>query len=449
MGFAVVVLTLALTSQEQLLVELINRARMDPEAEATRHGIQLNERLEPGTISPLSKQPLAAHQALVDSAGAHSQAMLDENFFSHTNPAGESPTDRAKQAGYEHCVGENIAWAGSCRVTKPDDHVYLRHKQLFLSPAHRKNMLTPRYREVGTGLRFGSFTSNDRERDACMVTEVFGSRGGDVYITGVVYSDTVVSDEFYSIGEGVAEVLIEATDASGQSFTATTTSAGGYSLQVPSGTYTVTASGEESSAIVAEQVIVQDINIKLDFETNQGIAVTPVFPQIIDDGDPGFSIAGAWRGTDTPGYQLDSLAAVGGSDTRASWSFEVTPGRYRVLATWPNCEAAGRATYHIYDGEKLVTSMEVDQRRAGERNKSRWLALGKSVEINGTSLIIELATSKQAGAGSEQVIADAIRIHHSKHKPPQATVDTRRVPSRRRSQSNSLPGMINGILRGN
>ena len=48
-----------MTAQEQLLVELINRARANPEAEAARFGIPLNEDLEPGEISSDPKQPLA------------------------------------------------------------------------------------------------------------------------------------------------------------------------------------------------------------------------------------------------------------------------------------------------------------------------------------------------------------------------------------------------------
>ena len=38
------------TALEQMLLELINRARLDPAAEAARFGIDLNEGLAPGTI---------------------------------------------------------------------------------------------------------------------------------------------------------------------------------------------------------------------------------------------------------------------------------------------------------------------------------------------------------------------------------------------------------------
>src|SRR5438105_2361486 len=61
------------TPAEQYLVELINRARMDPSAEAARLGIALNEGLAAGTISTAAKQPLAINPNLTDAAGKHSQ----------------------------------------------------------------------------------------------------------------------------------------------------------------------------------------------------------------------------------------------------------------------------------------------------------------------------------------------------------------------------------------
>ena len=53
-----------LTPFEQYMLELINRARADPLAEAARLGVGLNEGLPPGRISPDAKQPLAANDML-------------------------------------------------------------------------------------------------------------------------------------------------------------------------------------------------------------------------------------------------------------------------------------------------------------------------------------------------------------------------------------------------
>lgn len=89
-----------MTAQEQLMIELLNRARAAPAAEASRFGIDLNKDLPPGTISPTPKQPLAPDQILIQAAGGHSQDMLNRDYFSHTSPEQKSPTDRASALGY-------------------------------------------------------------------------------------------------------------------------------------------------------------------------------------------------------------------------------------------------------------------------------------------------------------------------------------------------------------
>src|SRR5262245_49115387 len=65
-----------LASAEQLILELINRARMDPAAEAARLGIDLNQFNTTGTtIAATSKQVLAGNNALAGIAESHSVAM--------------------------------------------------------------------------------------------------------------------------------------------------------------------------------------------------------------------------------------------------------------------------------------------------------------------------------------------------------------------------------------
>ena len=45
------------TAQEVLMWQLIDRARLDPLAEAAHFGIDLNEGLTPGTLAGGSRQP--------------------------------------------------------------------------------------------------------------------------------------------------------------------------------------------------------------------------------------------------------------------------------------------------------------------------------------------------------------------------------------------------------
>jgi hypothetical protein len=268
-----------LTANEQLLLELINRARANPLAEVNRTpGISdLNQGLEPGTISTAPKQPLAPHQALVNAAGSHSDDMLRNDYFSHYSLNGDSPSDRAMDAGYPVGVAENIAWGGSTGTIDRIQHVIARHQALFVSPGHRVNLMNDNYREVGTGVRYGVFTTGGVNYNASMVTENFGRRSGNAFITGVAYTDAVVDNNFYSVGEGAGGVLITATNvSSGATYSTDTGTSGGYSLQVPDGTYTVTAVGGGISGQVQHlNVSVSGRNVKVDVVTTEGTPVDP------------------------------------------------------------------------------------------------------------------------------------------------------------------------------
>ena len=65
-----------LTANEQYLLELINRARLDPTAEAQLYGLaDLNRGLPAGSISTAAKQVLAPNEYLNIAARSHSQWM--------------------------------------------------------------------------------------------------------------------------------------------------------------------------------------------------------------------------------------------------------------------------------------------------------------------------------------------------------------------------------------
>lgn len=93
----------------QYLLELINRARANPAAEAARYSIALNEGLAAGTISTSAKGPLAFNQALIDAAVAHETWMFQTELFQHTGMNGSTSAQRIAAAGYVAVSsGENI-----------------------------------------------------------------------------------------------------------------------------------------------------------------------------------------------------------------------------------------------------------------------------------------------------------------------------------------------------
>jgi len=263
-----------LADEEQLILELINRARANPEAEATRLGISLNASLPAGTISATPKQPLAPNQQLQNASVAHSTDMINRDFFAHTNPSGVTPGGRATAAGYDWwTIAENIAYIGYFGNVDINANSRQAHDLLFKSAGHRTNIMMPEVEEIGIGIRNGAFIPSGG--NATLVTENFGRRDLNPIITGVVYSDTNNSD-FYDIGEAVRAGTITARRVSdGATFTETIGSSGGYGLIVPAGSYVVTAAFTRNGIPVSmsSNVSVSVDNVKVDFDATAAVTV--------------------------------------------------------------------------------------------------------------------------------------------------------------------------------
>ena len=208
----------SMTDSEQYMIELINRARANPGAEAIRYGIDLNKDLPGGTITTASKQPLAPQQTLINVAGAHSQDMIDRDYFAHeTLGTGTRFDHRVTAAGYNwNWVAENIGYAAKQTSVSQTTFINEVHAGLFRSAGHRENIMLPQLEEVGVGAKLGAFRPpNDSitYNFTMMVTENFGSRNQDPFITGVVYTDSD-NDDFYTIGEAIRSGTVTATNLS-------------------------------------------------------------------------------------------------------------------------------------------------------------------------------------------------------------------------------------------
>lgn len=280
-------LTVNMSPQEQLMLELVNRARADPLAEVARNPFvdELNQDVDPGEeISPDPKQPLAPHQSLVDAMAGHTVDMLLRDYFGHDSPDGGTPSSRAREAGYPVGAGENIAWFGHTETINRNEEVYLRHEGLFESVGHRVNMMRENWREIGPAVRYGEFTRELVDYNSIMVGTMFGNRGGQNFITGVAITDFVVRNSFYDIGEGIGDLTITATHAgTGETYTDITGASGGYGIQVPKGTYTVTATGDRlPSPITVRAIQVDGENVKVDFNLS-GMSTRYLDGVVFDD----------------------------------------------------------------------------------------------------------------------------------------------------------------------
>ena len=92
-------------------------------------------------------EPFVYNETLAETARAHSQDMIDRNFFDHTNPDGKSPFDRMRDNGLSYSMAaENIA------VGYPSPEAVV--EGWMNSEGHRANILG-NCEELGVGLALG------------------------------------------------------------------------------------------------------------------------------------------------------------------------------------------------------------------------------------------------------------------------------------------------------
>ena len=93
--------------------------------------------------------PLTMDNTLLSVARYKSNHMIQNDYFSHTNPDGTQWTNWLKTIGYKYnATAENIAYNSY-------DPVEL-FNQWWNSSGHRKNMMNPSYTKVGIGVVYGN-----------------------------------------------------------------------------------------------------------------------------------------------------------------------------------------------------------------------------------------------------------------------------------------------------
>jgi Ca2+-binding RTX toxin-like protein len=262
------------TPFEQLTVELINQARLNPHGEYDRwvtnapanvlnalnfFQVDLNV-LKQQFDALVPSAPLAWNEALGTAALGHTQAMKDADLQSHQVPGEPSLGTRVNNAGYAFStVGENIfAFA---------QDAYHAHAAFFIDwgtsptgiqqpPGHRNNIMNPAFTEVGVG----HLTDNDPGTNVGpnLVTHNLGNRHTyTAQITGVIFDDAN-GNRFYDIGEGLGSVSVSTTAGNTTSY-----SSGGYNLAVAAGTHTLTFGGPLGPASITVALGTQNIKVDM------------------------------------------------------------------------------------------------------------------------------------------------------------------------------------------
>ncbi|NEO56782.1 MAG: hemolysin [Okeania sp. SIO3B5] len=325
------------SAQDQYMLELINRGRENPQAEANLYGIELNEGVRTkDTISTDAKQPLAFNLNLNTAAEDHTQYLLDNNKFTHTGEGGTNSKKRMQNAGYTFTNpsgnGENLAWLGTTGTPNFTSYVERNYENLFIDKgfprrAHRVTLMNPNFQEIGISSLQGPFTSRGTTFNAVMSTQNFAySAAGGPFITGVAYTDAVTNDDFYTVGEGIGGITVTAVDTanSANTFTTTTWDSGGYSLDVAAGaTYDVTFSGDldqdgQADDTATYQVTVGSENVKQDV-VSDNLPPTepepPIEPEPPSDPDNFNIIYGSDKNDNLRGgVDNDAIYGEGGND---------------------------------------------------------------------------------------------------------------------------------------
>jgi hypothetical protein len=299
---------------EQLTLELINHARMDPDGEFAR--LILNAGSRTGANAEITNairyfdvnmsmlqsqllafnpvQPLAWSNQLSNSATTHSQLMVQFDQQGHFLPGEPGMLERVQQAGYFPTqMAENVfAYA--------EDPLYT-HAAFVIdwgpgpggmqTPAgHRNAILSTWAQEIG----IGAVAENNPATQVgpMLVTHHIASRAGyQAQLLGVVIDDRD-NDNFYDIGEGLGGVTVTAVGAAG-TFSTTTWDAGGYQMVLPAGLYTVTYSGNGMQQ--SYSVTMGSANNKFDVERLAAPNLDDIFYSTaanqVFDGNAGFDTA--------------------------------------------------------------------------------------------------------------------------------------------------------------
>jgi uncharacterized protein YkwD len=119
--------------------------------------------------------PLTINSRLQQAAEVHSREMIEGDYFEHVSPAGETPVDRIRAAGYipganvGYVIGENLAW-GTLGLSTPQSIV----GAWIASPGHLANILEGQYTETGISVVAAVPSSLSGGSQGATYTQEFG-----------------------------------------------------------------------------------------------------------------------------------------------------------------------------------------------------------------------------------------------------------------------------------
>lgn len=364
------------TSEEQLYIELINRARANPSAE----GVRLAATTDPDILAAYTyfsvdlnmmkremdaiaaTPPLAPNANLTNAARGHTMWMFNTATQAHNESATNTPFSRITASGYNYTyAGENIyAYAKSVEYSHAGFEVDWGPGGtggMQAGRGHRVNIHKSNYREVGVGVVLGTNGAVGPQ----LVTQDFGARfSSPTLATGVAYYD-LNANNFYDIGEGISGLTV---NVSGASHYCTTAAGGGWTVPVPgvSASRTVTFSGLGLNQSVPLTVS-GDANAKSDLKLNY----TP--PVITSAATAGAGVPHTLQFTPVGGAtgykcsQATLAAAPAENCENATGITKSTTGTYAVVQSAVKHE--GSAAFHLENSTAASQWIQLNQLYSG------------------------------------------------------------------------------------
>ncbi|HEY7117985.1 MAG TPA: CAP domain-containing protein [Tepidisphaeraceae bacterium] len=269
------------TPREQQMLEFLNRLRAhpaqelplilnskDPDIQRALSFFKVDRKALANQWTSLSAvPPLAWNDQLAKAGKDHNQRMIASDQQSHQLPGEEPLLGRVQRAGYRDAsfVGENVfAFMDSV----PYGHAGFAvdwgdgPHGIQNPPGHRENLMAGMFDEVGISI---ADAPTGKAVGPLVVSEDFGSRRGQQpFLLGTVYDDKN-RDGCYTPGEALPDVTVIASGKAG-TFVTTSMTAGGYQMQLPPGTYSVTASGGGLKGVaLTGNVTIVDSNVQRNF----------------------------------------------------------------------------------------------------------------------------------------------------------------------------------------
>lgn len=414
------------TDEEQLYLEMINRARANPTEEGLRlaastdadvlfalgfYGVDVELMKQEFEELPV-RPPLAMNAKLTQMARAHTQDMFENAFQGHfgSNPDPNLTTlaHRVSVVGYNFStLGENVFsfantvyhghagfqvdW-GTAPGEEPDEDGMQEGR------GHRVN-IHGEYREVGLGVTLGMNTVGQTTVGPQLVTQNFGSQvGSSAYVTGVAFYD-LNGNGFYDLGEGIGGLTV---NVEGSLFHAVTTASGGYAVPVATqdATREVTFAGlglnQES-----EVVITGGKNVKADFKPVYA-APKPTGPSVATTGSPTtYSFAAVGGAT---GYDWQALKVVPLANDPAEDLERVTPqttGAYSALST--TVKHAGASAYRLTHPAAAISAERLTYKQSFLVEEGASVSFRSRLRIASEHQVAKVQVSTDLGTSWEDV----------------------------------------------